>query len=65
MAHTVSVLSIGYVADEVFTGILRNRYLIIPVRISRLLERGSRWLPPDSRAVSDYRIKRVYRGTSD
>ncbi|PKN36881.1 MAG: short-chain dehydrogenase [Deltaproteobacteria bacterium HGW-Deltaproteobacteria-2] len=65
MAHTASVLSIEYVADEVFTGIMRDRYLIIPGRISRLLERGNRWLPAISRAVSDYRIKRVYRGTSD
>jgi hypothetical protein len=65
MAHTVSVLSIGYVADEVFTGIMHNRYLIIPGRISKLLEPGSRWLPAVSRAVSDYRIKKVYRGSSN
>lgn len=65
VAQTTTVLSIEQTADEVFTGIMRNRYLIIPGRISRLLDLGNRWLPSISRAVVDYKIKRVYRGASD
>jgi len=65
VAQTTTVLSIEQTADEVFTGIMRNRYLIIPGRISRLLDLGNRWLPAISRAVVDYKIKRVYRGASD
>lgn len=65
MAQTATVLSIEQTADEVFTGIMRDRYLIIPGRISRLLELGNRWFPAISRAVADYQIKRVYRGAPD
>jgi len=65
MAQTTTVLSIEQTADEVFTGIMRDRYLIIPGRISRLLDLGNRWLPTISRAVVDYKIKRVYRGKLD
>jgi len=65
MAHIASVLSIEYVADKVFTGIMRDRYLIIPGRISRFLELSNRWFPAISRAITDYQIKKVYRGSSN
>lgn len=62
MTQTAPVLSLDRVADETLAGIMRNRYCIIPGRVSRLLDLTNRWFPSISRAFVDWRIKKVYRG---
>ena len=62
VTQTVPVLSLDQVADEVMAGILKNRYLIIPGKAARMVEMSNRWFPFLSRWVTDFKIRRVYRG---
>ncbi len=62
ITHTAPVLSIDFVADEIIAGIEKNRFLIIPGRISRILERIGRWFPSVLRAVVDFKVNRIYQG---
>lgn len=65
LAHTIPVLSIDVVADEVIRGIQKDRYLIIPGFIAKFLEMTSRWSPSIGRIIVDYQINRVYKGPAD
>jgi 3-dehydrosphinganine reductase len=65
VTQTVPVLPLDVVADEVVKGIQKDRYLIIPGLIARLLEMSSRWFPSIGRAIIDYQISRVYQGPRD
>ena len=62
ITQTVPVLSIDFVADEIITGIEKNHYLIIPGKISRILERVGRWFPSVLRAIVDYKVNKFYQG---
>jgi 3-dehydrosphinganine reductase len=62
VTHTVPVLPLDAVADEVIKGIQKNRYLIIPGFIGWFLEMTGRWFPSMSRIIIDYQISRVYKG---
>lgn len=62
VTQTVPVLSLDRVADDVMTGLLKNRYLIIPGRMARLIEIASRWFPALTRWVTDLKISRIYKG---
>jgi len=62
VVQTIPVLTAERVAEEIIKGIEADRYLIIPGRVSRVLERVYRWFPSVGRAVVDYRIRKVYRG---
>ncbi len=53
LTHTVPVLSIDVVADEIIKGFLKDRYLIIPGKLPRLVELFSRGFPAISRKMSD------------
>jgi len=59
VTQTVPVLPLRVVADEIVRGIRKNRYLIIPGRMSRILDLGNRLAPRISRFIVDYRIKKV------
>lgn len=61
LTQTVPVLSLDLVADEVMAGIRKNRYLIIPGRTARLVEKASRFLPAITRWVTDMKIRAIYR----
>lgn len=62
MTQTVPVMHLDDVANEILSGIRRGSYLIIPGRIARLMEMGTRFFPGISRAIADLRIKMVYQG---
>jgi 3-dehydrosphinganine reductase len=59
VTQTVPVLPLDVVADEVLRGISKERYLIIPGWMSRILDFGYRLSPRISRFIVDYRIKKV------
>jgi 3-dehydrosphinganine reductase len=62
LTHTVPVLPLNVVADEVIKGIQEDRYLIITGFIARFIERLSRLFPSVSRLIIDYQVSRVYQG---
>lgn len=62
VAQTAPVLSLERIADETVSGIVRGRYLIIPGRIARFLDRINRLFPSIGRTVVDRRIQKAYRG---
>jgi len=62
LVHTMPVLGVDQVADEVMAGIEKNKYRIIPGSTARFLEMLSRWSPGLGRMIVDSRIKKVYRG---
>ncbi|HNW30009.1 MAG TPA: hypothetical protein PKN50_16135, partial [Spirochaetota bacterium] len=53
VAQTAPVLSLERIADETVSGIVRGRYLIIPGRIARFLDRINRLFPSIGRTVVD------------
>ncbi len=62
ITQTVPVLSIDFVADEIIAGILKERYLIVPGKMAKLVELTSRWFPSGLRAVVDHKLRKVYQG---
>jgi len=62
VTQTVPVLPLDVVADEVMKGLQKERYLIIPGFIARVLEMTSRWFPSIGRRVVDFQIRKVYHG---
>lgn len=62
VTQTVPVLSLDRVADDVMTGLTRNRYLIIPGRIAKVIETANRWFPALTRWVTDVKISKIYTG---
>ena len=62
MVQTMPVLKAITVADDVIKGMEQDRYLIISGGITRILDWVNRISPGLSRAVVDYRIRKVYRG---
>jgi len=62
LVQTVPVLGVDQVADEIISGIEKNKYRIIPGRTARFLELFNRWFPVFGRMIVDSRIKKVYRG---
>jgi len=62
MTQTVPVLSLDRVADETLSGIIRGRYLVIPGRVTWLLDLINRFFPAASRTFVDWRIRKIYRG---
>jgi 3-dehydrosphinganine reductase len=62
VTQTVPVLSLDRVADDVMTGLTKNRYLIIPGRIAKIIETANRWFPALTRWVTDMKISRIYKG---
>lgn len=65
ITQTVPVLSLDQVADEVMEGIRKNRYLIVPGRIARLVEMTNRWFPSITRFVTDMKLKGIYKGPGE
>jgi len=59
ITQTVPVLPIDFVADQIISGLLKKRYLIIPGKLAVLLETIARWFPSASRALVDYKLKQV------
>jgi 3-dehydrosphinganine reductase len=62
MIHTIPVSTLDEVADAVIRGMERDQYLIIPGRVTRMIERVNRWFPGLSRLIADWSIRRTYRG---
>jgi 3-dehydrosphinganine reductase len=62
VTQTVPVLSLDFVADEIIRGIQRDRYLIIPGRTARFLERLGRFFPSLMHVITDIRIRGVHAG---
>jgi 3-dehydrosphinganine reductase len=62
MVHTIPVLGVDAVADAIMSGLENNKYLIIPGRVSRMVEKLNRLLPGLGRMVVDGRLEKVYRG---
>lgn len=62
MAHTLPVLSADQVADDIIRGVLKNRYEIIPGRLTRIATGLERLFPGIGRSVVDYSMRRVYKG---
>jgi 3-dehydrosphinganine reductase len=62
ITHTVPPATVEEVANDVFRGIVNNRYSIIPGRITRVIDTLSRLLPGVLHKVLDARLKRVYVG---
>lgn len=57
LVHTFPVLDAEKVADAVMQGLERKRYLIMPGRITRMLDLSARVLPPMSRLITDTQVK--------
>lgn len=62
VVHTMPVLDVDTVADAVMEGIRKKRYLIIPGRLTRILDLANRISPYGSRLISDVQTRLVYRG---
>ena len=62
ITHTIPPMTLDRVADEVFAGIQRGPYLIVPGRIPRLLEWLNRTLPGLMRWALDSKLKKIYQG---
>jgi 3-dehydrosphinganine reductase len=62
LVHTLPVLDAETVADVIISGIERDKYMIIPGFVARVIERVNRHFPGLARAIADYRLKKVYRG---
>jgi 3-dehydrosphinganine reductase len=65
LAQTMPVLDAETVADAVMKGLKDKRYLIIPGRISRMLELGGRLLPWMGRWITDAQIKKAIHHSSE
>jgi 3-dehydrosphinganine reductase len=64
VTQTIPVLPLDAVADEVMRGIRKDRYLIIPGIMTRLLEMSNRWFPSISRRVVDFKLRSACRKPS-
>jgi len=62
ISQTVPVLTLQQVTNEVFAGIGKGRYLVIPGRIPRLLEWLNRLFPGVMRHTLDRKLKKIYAG---
>ena len=62
ITQTIPPMTLNHVADEVFAGIQRGSYLIVPGRIPRLLEWLNRTLPAAMRWAFDRKLKKIYQG---
>lgn len=62
ITQTIPPMTLDRVADEVFAGIQRGPYLIVPGRIPRLLEWLNRTLPGLMRWALDSKLKKIYQG---
>lgn len=62
ITHTVPVLSLQQVADEVFAGIEAERFLTIPGGMARLLEWVNHSFPGLMRRVLDAKLKKIFVG---
>jgi len=62
MVHTIPVLTVDEVADAIMSGLEKDKYIIIPGRVSKMVEKLNRLLPGLGRIVVDSRLKKVYRG---
>ncbi|OFW57999.1 MAG: hypothetical protein A2W01_10775 [Candidatus Solincola sediminis] len=62
VAHTMPVMDVDRVADAVMKGLHKGRYLIIPGRMTRLLDLANRVFPLASRLIVDLQTKLAYRG---
>jgi 3-dehydrosphinganine reductase len=58
-AQTMPVLDVETVADAVMKGLKSKRYLIIPGRISRMLDLGDHLLPWLGRRITDAQIRKA------
>lgn len=62
VTQTVPVLSLDRVADEIMAGLEKNRYLIIPGKLAKLIETVNRFCPFIPRFVTDMKIRAIYKG---
>ena len=62
ITQTIPPMTLDQVADEVFAGIQRGGYLVVPGRIPRLLEWLNRTLPGVMRWALDNKLKKIYQG---
>lgn len=62
VTQTVPVLSLDRVADDVMVGLMKNRYMIIPGRLAKVIETANRWFPALTRWVNDLKISKIYTG---
>jgi 3-dehydrosphinganine reductase len=62
LVQTIPVLTVDTVADEIISGIENGKFLIIPGKVTRVIDGLNRLSPRLSRSIIDYRIKKVYRG---
>lgn len=62
LVHTLPVMTVEAVADEILAGISAGRYRIIPGAVTRALELSNRLLPGVSRFIADQRLRQIYRG---
>jgi 3-dehydrosphinganine reductase len=61
-AHTIPMMKVEKVADEVMKGLEKNRFLIVPGFMTRFLDFSNRLTPTLSRLISDTRIRLAYKG---
>lgn len=62
MVQTIPVLKLEVVADAIIKGIEKNRYMIVPGAVSRLIVWFERWFPALGRAIVDIKLRGCYRG---
>ena len=62
IAQTIPLLSAGTVADEIIKGVEKGRYEITPGIATRIIARFDKLFPAAGRAVSDFKISRIYKG---
>jgi len=62
VVHTIPVLSVDAVATAIIKGMEKDRYLIIPGAITKIVTTFNRLFPFLGRLVVDTQIKKVYRG---
>ena len=65
LAGTIPALSPETVADEIIKGIRKNRYEITPGIVTRVLTGFERVMPGVGRVVSDFKVRRVYKGPDE
>jgi 3-dehydrosphinganine reductase len=59
VTHTLPVMSLDAVADEVLDGMQKGTYCIVPSAALRAFERLNRVAPGLTRAVTDWRLARL------
>jgi 3-dehydrosphinganine reductase len=61
-AHTIPMMNVEKVADDVMKGLEKTRFLIVPGPITRFLDFSNRLFPTLSSLISDTQIKLAYKG---